>query len=51
VPNILILVSSFDNRHTINVIVYTGFDVYAQCQMKEREECQGMYLGEDTYVN
>jgi len=43
-PNILILISSFYNKHTINIIVYIGFDVYVQFQIKEREECQGMYL-------
>jgi len=30
VPNILILIPSFDNKHIINLIVYIGFDVYAQ---------------------
>jgi len=29
-PNILILIPSFDNKHTINVIVYIEFDVFAQ---------------------
>jgi len=48
VPNILILIPSFDDKHTINVIVYIGFDVYAQFQIKEREECQGVYLEEDN---
>ena len=47
-PNILILIPSFDNKHTINVVVYIGFDVYAQFQIKEREECQGVYLEEDN---
>jgi len=28
-PSILILISSFDNKHTMNVTVYIGFDVYA----------------------
>jgi len=42
VPGILILIPLFDNKHTINVIVYIGFDVYAQFQIKEKEECQGM---------
>ena len=46
--NILILIPSFDNKHTINVIVYIGFDVYAQFQRREREECQGVYLEEDN---
>jgi len=48
VPSILILIPSFDNKHTINIIVYIGFDVYAQFQRKEREECQGVYLEEDN---
>jgi len=48
VPSILILIPSFDNKHIINVTVYIGFDVYAQFQRKEREECQGMYLEEDN---
>jgi len=48
VPNILILIPSSDNKHTINVIVYIGFDVYAQFQRKEREECQGVYMEEDN---
>jgi len=48
VPSILILILSFDNKHTINVIVYIGFDVYAQFQIQERKECQGMYLEEDN---
>jgi len=48
VPNILILIPSFDNKHTINVTVYIGFDVYAQFQRREREECQGVYLEEDN---
>jgi len=47
VPSIIILIPSFDNKHTINVSVY-GFDVYAQFQRKEREECQGVYLEEDN---
>jgi len=42
------LIPSFDNNHTINVIVYIGFDVYAQFQRKEKEEYQGMYLEEDN---
>ena len=48
-PSILILIPSFDNKHTINVIVYIGeFDVYVQFQRKESEECQGIYLEEDN---
>ena len=47
-PSILILISSFDNKHTINVTVYIGFDVYVQLQRREREKCQGMYLEEDN---
>ena len=47
-PSILILIPLFDNKHTINIIVYIGFDVYAQFQIKEREECQGVYLEEDN---
>ena len=46
--NILILIPSFDNKYTINVSIYIGFDVYAQFQRKEREECQGVYLEEDN---
>jgi len=46
--SILILISSLDNKHTINVIVYIGFDVYAQFQRRKREECQGVYLEEDS---
>jgi len=42
------LIPSFDNKHTIKVIVYIGFDVYAQFKSKEREECQWMYLKEDN---
>jgi len=38
-PSILILIPLFDNKHTINVTVYIGFDVYAQFQRMEREEC------------
>ena len=49
-PSILILISSFDNKHTINVTVYIGFDVYAQFQRREREECQGVYLEEDNVL-
>jgi len=45
-PNILILVPSFDNKHTINIIVYIGFDVYVQFQRREGEDCQGVYLEE-----
>jgi len=41
VSSILILILSFDNKHTINVIVYTRFNVYVQSQRNEREECQG----------
>ena len=26
----------------------SGFDVYAQFQIREREECQGVYLEEDN---
>jgi len=48
VPSIIILISSFDNKHTINVSVYIGFDVYAQFQIKEREKCHGVYLEEDN---
>jgi len=48
-PSILILILSFDNKHTINVIFYIEFDVYAQFQIKEREEeCQVVYLKEDN---
>jgi len=39
--SILILISSFDSKHTINIIVCIRFDVYVQFQRKEREECQG----------
>jgi len=48
VPSIFILIPSFDNKHTINISVYTGFDVCAQFQRNEREECQGVYLEEDN---
>jgi len=41
VSSILILIPSFDNRHTINFIVYIRFDVYVQFQRKEREKYQG----------
>jgi len=44
VPSILILIPSFDNKHTINVIVYIRFDVYAQFQRKERKECRDVSL-------
>jgi len=37
--SILILIPSFDNKHTINAIVYIRFDLYAQFQKKERKEC------------
>jgi len=47
-PSILILIPSFDNKHTINIIIYIRFDVYAQFQRKEREEYQWMYLKEDN---
>jgi len=40
-PSILIMIPSFDNKHTINVIVYIRFDIYVQFQRKEREECHG----------
>jgi len=36
IPSILILISSFDNKYTINVIVYIRFDVYAQFQRISR---------------
>jgi len=49
-PSILILILSFDNKHTINVIIYIKFDVYAQSQRKKREECQGVYLEEDNIL-
>jgi len=39
-PSILIFIPSFDNKHTINIIVYIRFDVYAKFQRKEREKCQ-----------
>jgi len=48
VPSILNLILSFEDKHTINVIVYIGFDVYAQFQIKGREECQEVYLEEDN---
>jgi len=48
VSSILILIPSFDNKHTINVTVYIGFDVYVQFQRKEKEECQGVYVEEDN---
>jgi len=35
VPNILILIPSFNNKRTINVIVYIEFDVYVQFQINE----------------
>jgi len=47
-PSILILIPSFDNKHTINVIVYMGFDVYVQFQRKKIEKCQEVYLEEDN---
>ena len=47
-PSILILIPSFDNKHTINVTVYIGFDVYVQFQIREREDCQGVYSEEDN---
>jgi len=40
--SILILISSFGNKHTINVIVYIRFDVYAQFQRKKKEKYQGV---------
>jgi len=48
VPSILILILSFDNKHTINVTIYIGLDVYAQFQRRKREECQEVYLEEDN---
>ena len=45
--SILILIPSFD-KHTRNVVVYIGFEVDAQFQRREREECQGVYLEEDN---
>jgi len=45
-PNILILIPSFDNKHTI---VYIRFDAYAQFQIKKREECQGCKFSEYEY--
>ena len=48
--NILILISSFNNKHTINVTVYLEFDVYIQFQKRKREECQGVYLKEDNIL-
>jgi len=44
----IILIPSFDNKHIINVIVYIGFDVYVQFQIKEREGCQEVYLEGDN---
>jgi len=46
--SILILIPSFDHKHTLNATVYIGFDVYAQFQIKEREQCQKVYLEEDN---
>jgi len=43
-----LLTSSFYNKHTIDVTVYIGFDVYAQFQSKGREECQETYMKEDN---
>jgi len=40
VLSIIILIQSFNNKHTINVSVYIGFDVYVQFQRKGREECE-----------
>jgi len=37
--SILILIPSFDNKHIINVIVYLGFDVYAQFQRRQKTRC------------
>jgi len=51
VPSILILIPSFDNKHIINVIVYIGFDIYVQFQIKEREECQWGVLGRRQCTN
>jgi len=48
VPSILILIPSFDNKHTKNVTVYIGFNVYVQFQRKEIRECQAVYLKEDN---
>jgi len=49
-PSILILIS-FDNKHTINFIVYVGFDVYTQFHIKEREKCQGGVPGRRQCTN
>jgi len=46
--SILILIPSFDNKHTIIVIVYIRVDVYVKFQRKEIEECQWVYLEEDN---
>jgi len=51
VPSILILIPSFHNKHTINIVIYIGFDLYAQFQIKEREECQGGVLGRIQRTN
>ena len=49
-PSILILIPSFDNKLTIDVTIYIGFDVYAQFQRRKREECQEVYLEEDNVL-
>jgi len=49
VLSILILISSFDNKHTMNVTLYIGFDVYPNLkERKEKNVKQGMYLEEDN---
>ena len=47
-PSILILILSFDNKHTVKVIVYIRFDAYGQFQRKKKEECHGVYREEDN---
>jgi len=49
VPNILILLTSFDNKHAINVTIYIGFDVYAQFQKRKEKNVKGCTWKKTTY--
>jgi len=48
VPNILILIPSFDNKHIINAIVYIRFDIYVQFEKKGKRRMSRVYLEEDN---
>jgi len=47
--SILILIPSFNNKHTINVTVYIGFGVYAQFKERKEKNVKGCIWKKTAY--